>query len=175
MKAPGRSGGRRSFFQAVAGLTLVLLSASSAPGFTAELTVGTKVIYPGANGGPPLEKDTGTSLRINVHSSGAPSTSGPSTNGPSERQERLQQLLDDGKEEDLLKATARHGDALSRSFRAMALDRLDRAGEARKEAQSVLQTGMVPPDLLEEITALAGEAASPEGEPGAPGIASPSR
>lgn len=132
-------------FQAI--LLIGLLSSFLPCAWGAELNVGQKVVYPGANGGPPLEKDVGTKLKVQVLSVG--STSSPETLSV---QDRMQEMLDAGSYEDILKQTKGRSDAVSRSFRALAFEYLSRPVEARNEAKAALQAPGIPDDLRDEMT-----------------------
>ena len=128
-----------------------------------QLTVGTKVIYPGGTDQPPKEKDTGVSLKVgNIHGAvgdGSPSFDGEGTASAYE------DMLQTGQAEDLLRALRGKGDPLSRTYRALALLDLGREADAHREIERALADRQFPEDLRSRLTEALPEPLSPEPAP----------
>ncbi len=153
-------------------LLAAVLAAFSMPGLAqSQLTVGTKVIYPGGTDQPPKEKDTGVSLKVgNLHGAvgnGSPSFEGEGTASAYE------DMLQSGQAEDLLRALRGKIGPLARTYRALALLDLGREADARREIERALADRQFPEDLRSRLTdalpePLPVEPAPPTGTPAAP-------
>lgn len=128
-----------------------------------QLTVGTKVIYPGGTDQPPKEKDTGVSLKVgNIH--GAVGDGCPSNEGEG-AESAYEDMLQSGQAEDLLRVLRGKADPLSRTYRALALLDLGREADAHREIERALADRQFPEDLRSRLTDALPEATPPATEP----------
>lgn len=126
------------------------------------LTVGTKVIYPGGADQPPKEKDTGVSLKVGnviAHGSEGSNVAGLSL---APGQAALETLLEEGRAEDILRVVGSRSDPLSRTYRALALLEQGKTLEARQEAERALALRQFPPNLRDRLEEVFPEPPSPE-------------
>ncbi|NLI77616.1 MAG: hypothetical protein GX442_14410 [Candidatus Riflebacteria bacterium] len=128
-----------------------------------QLTVGTKVIYPGGTDQPPKEKDTGVSLKVgNIH--GAVGDGSPSLSGEGAAS-AYEDMLQSGQAEDLLRALRGQGDPLSRTYRALALLDLGREADAHREIERALADRHFPEDLRSRLADALPEPLPPQTDP----------
>jgi hypothetical protein len=125
----------------VLGVVCLIAGLLCAPVWSGELSVGSKVIYPGGADQPPKEKDVGIKLKANVVGGSVATENDELSDVDDSESPDYQGLLDEGNTRLIIDHTAGKTDAESLAFRALALQKVGRKAEALRASQAALENG----------------------------------